>query len=276
MGKNKKEIYPEWLSGYQACDVYGGFRGFSKSVWLDNSVNVLKERFPGGWLFAASEGGLSTSILCLKGVVAIQSPELMGAVYKENTGEMLKAKFSVRTLFSKYDSFRDSFLSSLDQEIIGRMYDSDTDWICEVEMLKGLPVLNLAVRERSDNGGLSVRYMDSGRFDPSRLGSLGVDYSSYEFVGRLGYLKKTIYLRIFEDRVDIGIVEDRGGDETTKVVREDDFRVMFGISRQNMELSKFGDKLIKNRGWMPSSVDEINEVLGSVCPDFGFEGDDSK
>lgn len=273
----KKEIYPEWLSGYQVYDFLGGYNGISKTIWLNENLSISKERFPDGWLFVSSERGLSTSILCLRGMVAIQSSDLMGAIYREETGELVKAKFSVRTLFSKYDSHIDSLISLSDQEIVSKMYDSDTDWICEVEMLKGLPVLNLAIRERSDDGSLSVRHMDSGRFDPSRLGSLlGVDYPSYHFIGRLGYFKKTIYLRIFEDRVSIGIVEDRGGDKDTRVVHEDDYREMFVIKRQNLELSRFGNKLTSGRWWMPGSVDEINEVLGSVCPDFVYESGDGR
>lgn len=274
MGKNKKEIYPEWLYGYQVCDLHGGFRGLSKTTRLGDNLELLKERFPDGWLFAATEGKLSTSIVCLKGMVAIQSPDLIGAIYREKTGELVKAKFSVRTLFSKYDSYQDSLLSKFDGKIIERMYDENTDWICEVEILKGLPVLNLVVREKSEDGGLRVRHMDSGNFDPSKLGNLGrFDYPSFEFVGNIGYLKKMVYLRIFEDRVCIGIVEDRGGKNEERVVNEDDYREMFVINRQCLELSKFGDKLTKERGWMPGSVDEVNEVLGSVCPDFVYDGD---
>lgn len=271
--QSKKEIFPEWLFGYQICDFRGGFKGLSKTSRLGDELELLKERFPDGWFFTATSGGdLPTSIMSLRGMVAVQNPDAMGAIYREKSGELVKAKFSVRTLFSKYDSLRDSLLTKDDQEIIEQMYKFDVDLICEVEVLSGLPVLNLMLRERAGGGGLSIRYLDSGKFDPSKLGTLdGFNYPIFEFVGTLGYLKKMIYLRIFEDRVSIGIIEDRGGGEDTRMVSDDDYREMFEINRQNLELSRFGDRLIKKPAWMPGDIDELNEVFASVCPDFVYE-----
>ena len=273
MGKNKKEIYPEWLSGYRAYDPIGGFEGSLVNGTLGDNLSLWKEKFPGGWLFSATpEGDLGTSIICMKGVIAVQNHDLTGAMYRESTGDLIKAKFSVRSTFSRYDSLRDSFLTKMDQELILRMYDFDVDLLCEVEFFSGIPILNLVLVDRMKDGSLQTKYLDKVTFDPSRYGFLGGDYyPRYQFLGSLGSLEKIVCLRVYEDRVSVGIIEDRGGERNLNKIENDDYREMFEISRQNTRLSKFGNELVKKKGWLPMDIVEINEVLGSVCPDFGFD-----
>lgn len=270
---SKKEIYPEWLSNYRAYDPIGGFDGSLVNGILGDNLSLCKEKFPGGWLFSATpEGDLGTSIVCMNGVIAVQNHDLTGAMYKESTGELIKAKFSVRSTFSRYDSLRDSLLSKIDQELILRMYDFDVDLLCEVEFYNGLPILNLTLVDRLNDGSLQTKYLDRVRFDPAKYGFLGGNhYPSYQFIGSLGSLEKIIYLRVYEDRVSAGIIEDRGGERKVSQVIDEDYREMFEIIRQNTRLSKFGNELVEKKGWLPMNILEINDVLESVCPDFGFD-----
>jgi len=258
---------------YKVYDPEGGFEGSLVKGVLGDNLSLWKEKFPGGWLFSATpEGDWGTSIICMRGVIAVQNHDLAGAMYKESTGDLIKAKFSIRSTFARYDSLHDSLLVKVDQELVSRMYDFDVDLLCEVELFEGVPRLNLVLVDRLKDGSLQTKCLDKVWFDPARYGFLGGDnYPKYQFLGSLGSFEKLVCSRVFEDRVSVGIIEDRGGERDLNKIEDDDYREMFEISRQNTRLSRFGDELTSRKKWLPKGIDEINEVLESVCPDFGFD-----